>query len=330
MKIVNCPNCNEEISNTANHCIYCGTKITFCPECEQVFANELEICPECGYRIKENVKREGEKAKTNRPRLASSFTDKWRSGNVYHVLNRHGATIANIIAGLFGFFAVLKFHDLLSDLHDLDKLFLLEEKYEACKNLLIFGCVFDVCSTILRQLKPYIDARMFSSWTEQKGLNLSDVINTSFTNNFVGKTEEEIEKESTELKLVIDADYYKRDILNRSKRIVVYAISVMIYVILNICFFKNIFDNVEVFIRAELSQSQILNIPGWSFSMIEWKYLVVFLILSIVYHKISVPLTKKYMEKIKAAWVAKKYKEHFDKYQKYIVKKDYSASEEIQ
>jgi len=54
MSIIKCPKCNENISNTVDQCVHCGSEITVCPECESSYVGCVNVCPLCGFVIKNN------------------------------------------------------------------------------------------------------------------------------------------------------------------------------------------------------------------------------------------------------------------------------------
>lgn len=61
MALINCPNCNHEISDKAEKCPSCGfqMKKTFkkkCPECGNILESNVEKCPNCGFQLKRNLK----------------------------------------------------------------------------------------------------------------------------------------------------------------------------------------------------------------------------------------------------------------------------------
>ena len=58
MSLIKCPNCGEEISDTAEKCIHCGIQLKQkqekeikCPECGTVFVSSEMQCPKCGYSV---------------------------------------------------------------------------------------------------------------------------------------------------------------------------------------------------------------------------------------------------------------------------------------
>ena len=74
MALINCPNCNKEISDKAKVCVGCGHQIiddvntektmVSCPECGVVTDGMTDICPNCGYPLNLLEMKEDEKQKS--------------------------------------------------------------------------------------------------------------------------------------------------------------------------------------------------------------------------------------------------------------------------
>ena len=81
MALINCPNCNKEISDKAKFCVGCGyqlindidtVKTMNCPECGVVTDGMTDICSNCGYPLKLFELKDNEKSKNK-----SIFKKKW-------------------------------------------------------------------------------------------------------------------------------------------------------------------------------------------------------------------------------------------------------------
>ena len=81
MALINCPNCNKEISNKAKFCVGCGyqlindidtVKTINCPECGVVIDDMTDTCFNCGYPLKLFELKYNEKSKNK-----SLFKKKW-------------------------------------------------------------------------------------------------------------------------------------------------------------------------------------------------------------------------------------------------------------
>lgn len=56
MALINCPECGNQISSNARHCIHCGCTFSVCHECNNVSVGDVSYCPQCGYVFKkENI-----------------------------------------------------------------------------------------------------------------------------------------------------------------------------------------------------------------------------------------------------------------------------------
>ena len=53
MAIIQCPKCNQNISDQAVKCIHCGEVIlqNTCKECGNIFSADLSECPNCGMPV---------------------------------------------------------------------------------------------------------------------------------------------------------------------------------------------------------------------------------------------------------------------------------------
>jgi len=56
MSLINCPECNKEISDMAGNCPNCGAPIKkqkFCKHCGEKIDMDCIICPKCGKQVEE-------------------------------------------------------------------------------------------------------------------------------------------------------------------------------------------------------------------------------------------------------------------------------------
>ena len=81
MALINCPNCNKEISDKAKFCVGCGyqlindidtVKTMNCPECGVVTDGMTDACSNCGYPLNLFELKDNEKSKNK-----SIFKKKW-------------------------------------------------------------------------------------------------------------------------------------------------------------------------------------------------------------------------------------------------------------
>ena len=82
MALINCPNCNREISDKAKVCVGCGhqfiddlnteKRMVNCPECGEIADSMKDVCSNCGYPLNSHEIETGEKQKSK-----SVFKKKW-------------------------------------------------------------------------------------------------------------------------------------------------------------------------------------------------------------------------------------------------------------
>ncbi len=58
MALMNCPECNKQISDSAKNCVHCGAKVTRCPECGQACIGEPTACGNCGFPLRREARPE--------------------------------------------------------------------------------------------------------------------------------------------------------------------------------------------------------------------------------------------------------------------------------
>jgi ribosomal protein L40E len=85
MALINCPECNAQISDQAENCPKCGypmisqsttkSEMNTCPECNAQVSKEAESCPKCGFPLKESfdIVKKGEHPTIERKEDESSF-----------------------------------------------------------------------------------------------------------------------------------------------------------------------------------------------------------------------------------------------------------------
>lgn len=56
MALIKCPECGQEISSTAGHCVHCGYSFVVCPDCGAVLQGSATACRNCGCVIKKAAK----------------------------------------------------------------------------------------------------------------------------------------------------------------------------------------------------------------------------------------------------------------------------------
>lgn len=86
MSLIKCPECGEDISASAEHCVHCGCKINVCPDCGYAAVRRFATCPNCGCIISDNTKSGGDITKrtdssTTSGSVCKDFYDKWTAAS---------------------------------------------------------------------------------------------------------------------------------------------------------------------------------------------------------------------------------------------------------
>lgn len=72
MALVKCPDCNENVSSTAEKCVHCGCSLSVCPDCGKVSPGGTDFCSSCGFNFKKAEKRK-------RAGAFKEFLDYWKA-----------------------------------------------------------------------------------------------------------------------------------------------------------------------------------------------------------------------------------------------------------
>ena len=333
MALIKCPECNMNISDTTTQCVHCGYKIIKCIECGSIMQGDAKVCSNCGYEIKRQNEREDAHRRKNI--LFNSFKEmfeNWRSNSFLRKLiaSKNYLTKGTlIVSGAFALFGIMvllfwRFEDGMSALQGFENV---NNTYNV---LLAFSGVFLCAYVILKDFKTYFIISDFGSWVKLNNINLTFFIESYLNNDFGQISLEEIALESKLARYAIltrEIDGRQFALEDKKKNLIVsscmyFVSAVFIYLLLTsltqmymqflffpysggnpsflIYFFSNIGELIE---SGEGGRIIILSLLS-----------VVSIIISIIYHKVSL---KKDMDKMDS-WVNKNIPHHLKEYTKYI------------
>lgn len=317
MAIINCPECGEKISSTVNQCVHCGAKITVCPECNNVYTGHLETCPECGYILnieKETINKSNVKEK-NIIKTARQAEEKCNFESPLQKLYK-SKSIRFILIGiecLLGIIAATK----LINWHK-NMTINYSNTLSSIKTCLIFLAIFDVVSNMYDVIAPILSKKDFLSWIKNKGINLRNLIDTSFSQDFENMIPDDMLKNAVSLQNSIDCEIYDADITVKSKTITSAIIIIFIESLISILICIFTCTNVEIYMSAELWRSDTFNTPGFDISMISNWWLLILSGIIFVGKLVYSSIYEKQCESIKENWIRKNMPNNIDKYQIYI------------
>lgn len=310
MAIISCPECQGKISDTVNQCIHCGAKIKICAECKSVYTDQVKTCSNCGYVFDDTdfaVSSETKAEVKNSKELVS----KWKN-NVPFINVAFGFwNFLELGSSLFLLLAILKLTG-WSDPFEADSVL------SGIKTYLVFAVVFFMVGASENLFAPSLKGMMMSNWCRSNGLNLKTAIINGIQTDFDAIPTKDAETELDYLGQCIKAEFYTNENASRSKLMGFRIASLAASLVPAILLYSFLTKNVEIYMRAELMKSDILNIPGFEFSMIENWWLV---IAAAVIYIVIVPMLKKYVKSIEEAaiesWFVQSFPEHEALYQKY-------------
>lgn len=322
MAIINCPECHGKISSTVKQCLHCGAKITVCPECEKVFVAEVETCTVCGYAFSESKvhtshtvsEEEGDTIK-----IAKQAKERWISENplrnLYNGLpdGLWSCLLSLVEKAIFILLFVLIWQQ-LNDQNFLNYSVALSN-VKMYTFILAFLEIFTSCFMCIGDFICYND---FSNWAKQKQLNMMDLINNSFSVNFSKQVSEEIAPQVNAIQFSLNTEIYDKNVGMRSNLTSKSIIKIILDVFKTVFLTMFFLPNAEIYMQANLLESDILGTTGFEISMVEnWWLLIIWgalVVVDSIYSKIS----DKKINEIRRAWMDKHMPENVEKYIRYI------------
>lgn len=283
MAIINCPECNEKISSSVNHCIHCGAKIAVCPECEQIYASHPEKCSSCGYVFKSDASSDANAQKAQEKLTAPELKRKWKSENFFNVIMAYSNNILSVIGLAVMLFVSIKVVLFASNMSAFNAISTYNEALETIKSGFIVAAIFFILSGIADEIKLTLTGSMLATWAGLKGISLIEVIKNTFAADYSKTVEKEKAKNYKDWRDVVDSAFLSNDYLSKNKQILRIAIAIILYTVASIFLAVFMWHNIEIFTDSEALKQLGLSAEGWSFSMIEnWWQLIVFVALRIV------------------------------------------------
>ncbi len=141
--LTNCPNCGEETSASAKHCVHCGCEITDCSDCGHAAVGEPAECSECSCKINVDAKVDTPQNAPHKSKL-EILHDEWakRCPKSSAMLKRK-KTISEITNFIFILFLIISFIILAvwDNKSDIEKIAGYSSVVTAIRLLIVFGAM---------------------------------------------------------------------------------------------------------------------------------------------------------------------------------------------
>lgn len=314
MAIIHCPECNEKISSTVSQCVHCGVKIAVCPECKKIYTEKVNRCSECGYGFTEIGETKNDEKETGG--TAPDIKRKWKTENSLNLVLEYLGTALSLISAAFLIFAVIKLFNWNNKLSDLENIMKTEEIYELVKKLLVLSITFGIAEKIYEDIEPTLTGVRFAIWANIRKINLSEVIKTTFSTDYRNTVEEEKDNISEDLIMTINSAFLSGNYSAKNKRIINHVVNAFFATVGYIFIYLFAVKNIEIFMQAELLQSDVMNNSGWSLSLIEgwWQLIVGIIILIFGYIYRTIVINR--LNDQRGEWIKKTMPEYHENYRK--------------
>ena len=200
MAIIKCPECKQNISSTADHCVHCGCKFQICPECGAVSEKSVEVCGGCGYQlVKKEVKPAPKAEKAEEKQSAKDLFNRWSSESTAYRI--YESKTPRVI-----FFAITMFLVVLMIVIMFSKA---DEGMGAVLGIGYFTIVLSSIVTFARAVyevvRIYLGRIKFAEWAKYKKVDLRGVALGSFVSDYEKRFPREVMQMGVPHKYTIDA-----------------------------------------------------------------------------------------------------------------------------
>jgi len=273
-------------------------------------------CAECGYILKktEEIAKDKQEERKEANENASDVNRKWRIENPFVAILEHLDTVFFILSGIFIAIAIIKLHNWNSNLSDVNVFLKTETIRKSVNTLFIFFVIFITAENIFDSIWTTLSCTMLSNWAGMRKINLITTIKTSFFRREQKMDKKERECLEKDLKFTLNAAFMKDEYLIKNKRIIDHVVNAIAIIIADIFVCSFVFENVKVFMQAQMLKSDMLNISGWELAVVEswWKLAVgvVIIIAMNFYGKYSLSNMRHQREE----WLKKTMPEHKGRY----------------
>jgi uncharacterized paraquat-inducible protein A len=109
MSLINCPECDNQISDKSSTCIKCGYPLSkykniTCPECNTSISYKINVCTHCGYPLNSNKDRSSYDKTTSISKIPLEVS--WNTGTMTLLIL--GTMAIPILGTGFGIYGVTK------------------------------------------------------------------------------------------------------------------------------------------------------------------------------------------------------------------------------
>ena len=325
MAIINCPECNEKISNTIKNCIHCGAAIVICPECETAFVEGVEVCSECGYSFQTTVTTENKTEKTKEEVSEKNETPKITAAQLCEENEKDNFSLQFIkliktfislgpiilcVCGYVKVFNWMKSPNLM--------LINFKNVYET---IIIFIGISLALEFLWKILGFIIKAEKLNSHKRlalTKQTNLHQIIENTLTIDYVIEKPERADSEAVSLVKVLDSELYEKDFNFKNNFTVFLTISIVEDLVNNLLLFFFFKKNIGIWLTAIMLRGDtILKFKDFANITENWWMIIIPSIIALIFYIYNLS-SDKFSANRRRFWVKKNFPDKMDTYEKYL------------
>ena len=318
MAIINCPECNGQISDTAKKCVHCGYEFKICPECKTILQANVSKCTSCGYQMDS----EAPKEKPEHKDLSLiSVIHKCESEQIL-IKNGLKGILAMVLSLAIALIIFLGISAVINWATSDPESILMEYKdtLSTIKTYIILSSILFCITTIVPYALDFYKAHYIKKWCTINRVDLRSLIKDDISRVLPALNADGIVQQLTFTTFPsIRGERYSSSPYTISKERGYIAISFVFNALVATLFAMFVFSNVELYMEKILWVGNIKEIKFGIDDIEKWWMII----LAIICYFISSFIDTKYNNTVKElnkAWIAKSLQECNDTYQKCINK----------
>ena len=320
MAVINCPECNEKISNTVKQCVHCGASIVICPECGTAFVEGVKLCTECGYEfkkknekstIKKESKNEQEGTQFDAEQLESKVKESEPKWSFIDLLELLCAVVPGLLC-LFVFFLISNWSD------SPERMLTYIDVQKTCTIVMVISAILFVGEAIFNVINEKNTMQKFINTSRAKQTELHKVIENTLIIDYSKKKPEYADDQADSLKKILNAEIYDKDQSARPRFKNWVAVVIICKAVFCLCLFLFLQHNIGIYMTKELFKADMLNIPGWSWTSVERWWLLAVEVIALVIKKIYTSRVKKDSVNRRRDWINQNFSQSLQVYDTYL------------
>jgi len=251
MALINCPECGEQVSSSAEKCVHCGCSFVVCPECSKAYIpGDSKKCPYCGYDNK-NVFLDKKDNPTKANYSKDVFTV-WQEKNESNNLVAKYLLYANLFLYFLIFILLIIAYVTIDrwNSKSLDALLQVKDVRDKADRLIAGICIIGALVPILENVYRLYMHISCANWLETKKIDITPIVKSMYSRVDLTDNKKNNNFENTSTAAYLSIVPHDKT-LKYARTIVIVVFSVVIAIFFN----SFLSQNVESFLVSKMYEN---------------------------------------------------------------------------